>query len=199
MDLFQLLPISAVVAVIVFFIKETLEFFRRRGADKRKLSGLISLLARECELNLWTIKALRNIIGSFPTDEFPDPQFRISIQRRPSGRPYARIYSNDDGAESHSGIPQVHRELMSKFLLEVATLDRKLFDVMEPAYDGLAEVEHVRESLLNVEDESQFLPPDQYLAGLAAYATDELKDAEAALGRLYTYCTGKPLTTHRLR
>lgn len=199
MDWLTLLPITAVVAIVVFAIKETLEHFRRRSADRRKLAGLISLLARECELNYATIKLLRHIVEKIPNDEHPDPQFSLSIGWKPSGRPYARVLSESRGMQWQLGIPQVHRELMSKFLLDVATLDKRLFELMEPAYDGLAEVEHVRESLLNFEEEVESMRPEDYLAGLADYASGELQGAEDALRKLYTYCTGKPLTRHRLR
>lgn len=88
---------------------------------------------------------------------------------------------------------------MSKFLLEIATLDKTLFEIMEPAYDGLAEVDHVRESLLNIDEGDNLIPKYDYLAGFAEYALNELEEAEAALAKLYTHCTGRPLTQHRLR
>lgn len=199
MNWLSVLPITAVVAVVVFIIKEVLEYFRRRGADKRKIAALIALLARECELNYWTIKSLRRIVAEISTEESPNPQFRLTIERKSSGRPYAKVVSEDGKIESHSGIPKVHRELMSKFLLDIATLDKKLFEVMEPAYDALADLEHVRETLVNIDDEVGLIPRDDFLSGFAGYAVVELKDAEVALGALYKYCTNKPLTQHRLR
>lgn len=199
MNWLSVLPITAVVAIVVFISKEALEYFRRSGADKRKIAALTALLARECELNYWTIKSLRRIVTEIPTEESPGPQFRFSIEHKPSGRPYAKVVSSDGKLESHLGIPKVHRELMSKFLLDIATLDRKLFEVMEPAYDALAELEHVRETLVNIDDGAGLIPRDDFLAGFAGYAIVELKDAENAVGALYKYCTNRPLTQHRLR
>lgn len=198
-DFLSILPVTALIAVLVFISRETLEFIRRRNGDRRKLHALTALLARECELNLWSIKTLRRIFSEINTDESGDSQILAEIERTLSGRSFAKIVSDDGGIEAHIGIPKVHRELMSKFLLDVATLDKGLFEVMEPAYDGLAEVEHVRESLMNVQDAPEFIGQDGYLKGLARYALDELQQAENALAKLYTYCTGKPLTKHRLR
>ena len=195
----SLLPITALIAVMVFICKETIEFLRRRNGDQRKLRALMHLLARECELNLWSIKNLRRILSEVHKFENYKAQIKVEIKRKPSGRAFAIIRSDDGGIEMHVGIPKVHRELMSKFLLEIATLDEKLFEVVEPAYDGLAEVEHLRESLMNVQDAPDDIGEDGYLEGLAGYALDELQEAENSLARLYEHCTGLPLTEHRLR
>jgi hypothetical protein len=88
---------------------------------------------------------------------------------------------------------------MSKFLLDIATLDKLLFSFMEPAYDELAEVEHVRESLININDKPEQIAARDFVMGFAQYAVDVLQDAEKKLGALYVHCTGKPLTQHRLR
>lgn len=197
--LLTLLPATALVALFVFLARESLEFFRRRGSDRRKIAALTHLLARECELNYWTIKALRYIVIQIPSEENPEAQGTLSIERTSSGRAYARITSWDGGSESHHGIPQVHRDLMSKFLLDVATVDQKLFLVMEPAYDALAEIEHVRDSLLAAPEAPHFIGQKDYLEGFAGYAKDELNEAETRLQALYKHCTGKDLTQHRLR
>lgn len=195
----SLLPLTALIAILVFVLKEALEFVRRRNADQRKLQALTALLARECELNLWSIKALRRIFSEVDTEGNENPQIKVEIQRTPSGRPFAKVVSHDEGTESHLGIPKIHRELMSKFLLDVATLDRKLFEVLEPAYDGLAVIEHIRESLVTAQDAPEFMGPDGFIEGLAGYALDELLEVEDSLAILYKHCTGKALTKHRLR
>lgn len=194
-----LVPITALVAVLVFIFKEIFEYVRRRSGDRRKMRALTALLARECELNYWTVKALRTIFSEVHTTENPNPQTKVTVERTRSGRPYANIVFDESRTETHAPIPVVHRELMSKFLLDVAMLDRKLFEAMEPAYDSLATVEHVRESLVNVQDAPQYIGEEGFLEGLAGYALNELRDAEAALGVLYQHCTGSELKKHRLR
>ena len=197
--LLSLIPFTALVAIAVFAVKETIEFFRRRSGDRRRIRALTALLARECELNYWTIKSLRRVFVEVATDENPDTAGSVTVEKKPSGRAYAKVMTEDGGLEAHYSIPHVHRELMSKFLLDIATLDEKLFDVMEPAYDALAEVEHVRESLLNASEAPEEIGEDGYMEGLAGYALDELRDAETALSALYKHCSGEVLTKHRLR
>lgn len=88
---------------------------------------------------------------------------------------------------------------MSKFLLEIATLDKKFFAALEPAYDSLAELEHVRQSLIGIHDSEQESGIDGLFRSFAVYALDELRDTEAALQSLYIFCTGNILKKHRLR
>lgn len=199
MNWLTLLPISALVAIGVFLLKEAAEYFRRRAADKRKLHALMMVIARECEINYWTIKSLQRILRELPGDSSTPGQIQLSVETKPSGRPYAKIVSDDDGLETHIVIPEVSREFMSKHLVEVAALDADMFSVLEPAYDGLAEVAHVRESFVRMDDSSQLMPREDYLAGFRGYALDELDDAERALSKLYVFCTGRPLVNHRLR
>lgn len=193
------LPLTAVVAIVLFVSKELLESFRRLQADRRKIKALKDLLARECELNLWVVKSLRRIFSEIHTGENENPQVKIEIHHKPSGRPFVKVFSDDGGLETHMGVPKPHRELMSKFLLDVATLDRELFLLMEPAYEALAHLEHIRESLVHAEEDSELIGQDNYLEGLARYALEELNNAEASLAALYKHCTGNELTKHRLR
>ncbi len=195
----ELLPITAIVALVIFAAKETLEYVRRWRGDQRRLVALKTLLARECELNLWSVKSLRRIASEINTSERPNPGVVVTIQKTPGGRPYARVLTDDKQVGAHYPIPLVHRDLMSKLLLDVATLDKPLFQVMEPAYDALAELDHVRESTLAAPNAPEELGQDSYLEGLAGYALDQIKEAEDALGALYRHCTGNELTNHRLR
>lgn len=110
-----------------------------------------------------------------------------------------QFISHDGALRLRLSIPLVHRNLMSKFLLDIATLDKKLFDVMEPAYDALAELEHVRENFITFREDSEILGLEDFLAAFVQYALDELKEAESELRILYNHCTDKELTDHRLR
>jgi len=198
-DPLSIIPITALVAIVIFVAKEVIESFRRYGADRRKVQALRTLLARECELNLWTIKLLRGIVLPFSTPDDPSTPKALSVGVTGGGVPYAKISSEDGTYVAQMGVPPVHRELMSKFLLDIATLDKLLFSFTEPAYDELAEVEHVRESLLNINDRPEQIPAREFVLGFSQYAVDVLQKAERRLGALYVHCTGKPLEQHRLR
>jgi hypothetical protein len=195
----DILPTTAIVAIGIFLTKEIIEAFRRHSADKRKLLALKALIARECELNNWCIKRLSDIFNNIDTPENKNPGIIVSIEETPSGRPYVKVISDDEGLETHSSIPEVHRELMTKFLLDIATLDKGLFGKLEPAYDILAEVAHIKDSLVRSRDADERTGEAGYLSGLAYYATGVLVKADTAIKELYKYCTGQELTKHRLR
>ena len=101
----------------------------------------------------------------------------------------------DGGLKSTRGIPKVHRDVMSKYILDATTLDKNLFAVLEPAYDAPAELEHVRESLVNIydsEDETKLLG---LFGSFAEYALDEIKGyGTYVVSALSTFTTlGSPL------
>lgn len=187
------LPVTAVVAILLFVGKEALEFIRRVQGDRRKRRALKDLLARECELNLWVVTSLRRIFDRLRASAEPGARLKVAVSHRAGGRPYARFFSETGGLDTQVGIPRPHRELMSRFLLDVATLDRDLFDHVEPAYEALARLEHLRETLVNADEEAALVGEDQDLGALARHALVQLSRAEAALGALYRHCTGQPL------
>jgi hypothetical protein len=195
----DILPTTAIVAIGIFLTKEFIETFRRHAADKRKLVALKALIARECELNNWCIKRLSDIFRQIETPENKDLGVLVSVEETPSGRSYIKVISEDEGLETHSSIPEVHRELMTKFLIDIATLDKGLFGKLEPAYDMLAEVAHIKDSLIRSGDADEPAGESGYLSGLAYYATGVLVKADAALKELYKHCTEQELTKHRLR
>ena len=94
-------------------------------------------------------------------------------------------------------MPEVHRDVLGKHLLEIATLDPDFFDVAEGTYDALAEVQHVQDHVRDRQNKSESVDLDDY--GLAEYSIGELNDAKKKLDKLYFYCAGKDLTSHRLR
>ena len=87
---------------------------------------------------------------------------------------------------------------MSRLMLDVASLDKALFDDLEAAYDSVIEVQHVRESLIRfVESDEEH--EKQFLETLPHYGLQEIDDALTALAKLYKTCTGEPLKYIRVR
>ena len=194
-----LVPITVVAAVLLFILKEAVEAVRRHRGDSRKMHALKALLARECELNLWTIKALRDILINVPKPDDERPQTVVRIERRTNGSTIALISSADGALRSSRSLPKAHLDLMSKYLLDVATLDSKLFQALETAYDSVAELEHIRESLVRIHESEEEAKMPDLIRPFAEYALDEIERTELAIAALYKHCTGKKLEAHRLR
>lgn len=199
MNLSSLLPISAVVAVCIFVVKEILEHLRRRKAEQRKIGAIKLLIARECELNAWTIAMLVRIYKDLLSEETDKYGFTFHAESKRDGS-FAFIKLYPDGDDSASmPIPSVHRDSLAKHLLDIATSDANFLQVAEDAYDALADVNHVRNYLLEMQPSTQCDDDTDSRYGLAQYALGELEPAKRALDLLYEYCAGKKLTTHRLR
>jgi hypothetical protein len=106
--------------------------------------------------------------------------------------------SRDLGLFVKVAVPRIHKEQLEDNLLDVATLDEKLFPLAEAALTAVAELEHLRESLLyhgsEEDEEVRDVAPH-----FAEYSLKELAEAESALASLYKQCTGKELSNARLR
>jgi hypothetical protein len=194
----NIVPITVLVAVTLFFVKEIVEAIRRYSGDFRKKGAFRTLLARECELNHWTIKSIKRIVETIRDESAKEPQTKFSFIFPRSGKVLFRCEHPDAEWKSGSALAEVHKDLMGKYLLDVATLDKKLFASLQVAYDALANLEHVRESLI------YFVAPEDeqdkdHLYGFVGYALSELDDIYGDLAALYLQCTGQKLETHRLR
>lgn len=202
MDLSNLIPISAVVAVGLFCTKECLEFVRRRDAEARKTTALKLLAARECELNHWTIKSYVRVVNALKEEaeiEIEEERASFAIIEAASEKLFFRTTHPDGSEGGQMWLPDVHREILGKYLLDIATLDKEFFDLAEQAYDALAEVQHIQDHIRERENKMEFIELDDYDIGLGEYSLVELNDAKVSLDKLYQYCTGDELTNHRLR
>ncbi|MBG0799022.1 hypothetical protein IYX23_15235 [Methylocystis sp. L43] len=191
------LPIAVTAAIILFGVKESMEFFRRFQSDRRKGRALRTLLARECESNFWTYKRLLETVKSIDDDFKSGASLTYKIRRHSSGDP---IFSREFEDSRHSSwpLPAAKLNLMSNVLQDVAELDKQLFENLEAAYDSIKEMQHVRDSLLHfIETDDQ--DDRRHLEAFPGYAMSELSDIVMDLRKLYFVCTKKDLEKYRLR
>ena len=192
----SILPVTVIATVVLFVLKELFEAVRRYRGEDRKKKALRTLLARECELNNWTIKSIRNIVKIIRDEPEGSSHFEFIFSK--NGKVLFRVNHKKSDYRSGSNLAEIHRDVMDKNILEVATLDKNLYSVLQPAYDAIANLEHIRQSLIYFVD-----PEDDddriHLNGFTHYALDELDDVFKELATLYKICTGKDLEKHRLR
>ncbi|MDB5445010.1 MAG: hypothetical protein JWQ97_327 [Phenylobacterium sp.] len=190
--------LAIVVAVLIFITREYLEVRRRRVERAGKLSAIKTLLARNCELNNWTVKSLRAVLEQIQEDfKEADPP-RYSIDMRRDGATYLKVQDAAGGCSSRP-LPEVRRQAFEGQLLNVAELDASLLARLEPAVTMVAELEHVRESLVSYllrEDEGEA----PHFEGFVEFALVALDDAFNSLDALYVACTAhEALVYHRQR
>lgn len=189
------LPITVIFAIALFFLKEIVEFVKKYKANNRKIFAMKRLFSRECEKNLWTVKILRNVLSEINEEYEEGKKVRLKFSYHEQG--YVYLYKDDNSMSGYS-ITKTHRDLMDKNLMEAAVSNDSLFKKLEGACDALAELEHIRDTFLNIENSSkEFGNP--LLAGFLGYALEELLIIQQSLNDLYKYCTGNELENARLR
>jgi len=185
------IPITVTAAVVIFILRELLEGHRRRTANNRKLAAIKNQLASECERTNWAIRWIRSAISDIRTAL----EYRkdIKIETNFSGN-RRLVFINEDG-DSSSLVPKAYSQVIDKYLFEVASLDSRLFAKMVDSLAGLAELNHVLESLVEYVEETG----QPWLEGWCDYASREVGISEEPILYLYEACTGLALTKTRLR
>jgi hypothetical protein len=122
----SLIPITVVAAFFLFVIKEMVEWLKRWRADKRKVAAIKILLARECELNKWTLLKLREAVTEIKETFEEKDGAEYSIERMPPDKITFKETIDGDLAGSWPLTP-TYTDLMSKQMLDIAILDKNLF------------------------------------------------------------------------
>ena len=194
----SILPITVVAAIALFVIREVVESLRRRGANRRRISAIKKMLARECEQNNWFLRRLGDAFRGGAVGLLQEPQIKLRIVTNSINEPQLLSQFADGDMFSQMPVPKCHRKALESHLLDVAIVDKTLFALMEEAYSSVLEMEHVRSSLLeNLSGERK--DDDDFIISFLEYGLREFDDAKASIEALYRGCTGKVLTEFRLR
>jgi hypothetical protein len=189
--------IAIIVAIIIFFAREILESERRRLASARKLSAIKMTLSRACELNHWTVVSLRRQLKKLQDSE---NEGTLSLEFRRNGQ--AIFVEKSEGGNGSSVVYDAHEEEMQRQLVPVAELDANIAERLEAAISGVAEMKHVRESMISYvlgEGATTANRRSGLLKSFSEYGLGEIDDTFKSLDALYQACTGKSLSAHRLR
>ena len=192
------LPITAWVALGVFVLREVLEWRRRRAADARKVQALKKVIARECELNYWSVDQLSDTLSEMRKIGAEKDASRFTLTTRAAGEVVVQL-SDEDGSGHGWMLPRICTETLTKHLAEVAALDEEFFTVCEAAVGATAEADHIHRSLVQGPPAHFPSSRENYYEGLIGYGLKELQGVVAAIKALYLACTGTELTHGRLR
>lgn len=194
----SILPATAFAAVILFVIREILEFAKRRASDRRKIKALKALIARELEQNMFALRGLNYILNSMADAKKCDPKHELQIVVDAIGGRRFRRLDPQFGLLESDPLPVIRNEYMGKYLLDVAVLSDELFTKLEAAYDSTSELKHVLDSaILHISDDDGAY--EAHFEGFVEYGRQELTGAHANLERLYQACTGESLKRFRIR
>ncbi|WP_157839622.1 hypothetical protein [Comamonas testosteroni] len=186
-DLSTIIPVTAVVTITLFGIKEFLEWRRRTAADRRKLQAIKKVLARDIELNYSSISNLNLMLNEIKNKKLSENAAEISITSRPAGGFVVRY---DRGSYVQHGI---RKDNFLKHLVDIASLDESFYKECESALNELSEAEHILLSLVHGPGADFPSTPNNYYEGLADYGVQNLAKSTTAIKRFYQICTGSEL------
>jgi hypothetical protein len=183
-------PITVVAAIILFVVKEIVELIKKTREKSRKISAYKALIAEELLKNAWSLKALKRLCL-----ELQDPTLR-EIEYKKSASETERVIVRTTENEHVTFFWKIHTAAFEKIMTDLAVSNSKLFRSATDVYSLLAEVKHVRESII---DFSEFEMPKHMISGLGDYGNDTLDEAIAAVKSVYKIYTGQELVGHKLR
>lgn len=190
-DLSTIIPVTALVAITLFGIKEFLEWRRRAAADTRKLQAIKKVLARDIEFNHRSIVDLSEILTEIKDAPVRDLASVLSITPDPSGG-FVVIFLENGYLQKG-----LRRENLVKHLVDIAALDESFYEHCNTVLDGVSAANHVLRSLVNGPDKHFPSTPHNFYRGLAEYGVDELARSREIIKNFYTLCTGSELPKAR--
>ncbi len=195
-----LIPITALVALTLFVLREILESFRQHRSRKRKIKAARTLLAIETEINYWAKKSITRTLETIKdtrNDEEDDYHYKVDLTS--SGDAYfSAWYADDRGLAMGNPIPSIHSETLDHWNAVLAETDNRLFERTLAFKSSLAELAHVRKGLIEHVNEETPLREEQLL-GFVDYGLRECEKIERSFLEFYSECTGSDEIPTRLR
>lgn len=186
-DLSKIFPITVVVAVFLFVIKEIVEFFKKRSEKARKISAYKILIAEEMAKNVWTIFILRKAV-----DRLGDPSLTVEVLRGSDGTIHVKTSKANDYATGI--IPSFHSSIFDKHIVDLAVLDKMFFLRVKETYQKIAEIKVAIDSTLEIcADPIYNLASSVVVKDLVGL----INTSESQIKETYTLCTGHQLDFHK--
>lgn len=195
-DTSNIIPLSVLVAIIIFLAKEILELIRNHKNRLRKTSAIKALLSEEIEKNYWAIKSYKSVVKSV----------RSELQRSNNPVFEVRSVNNDSehfecvrpgGHNSSQDFPKVFDKDYKKLAMDIAELDQQLHEAATRCYKSVAELQHIRTSVYQYIDRNG--DSTNFMEGFLIYIEDQVPQIYSDMNELYLLCTGEKLQAHRLR
>ncbi len=191
----SLLPITVIVAITIFLVKEGLEQWRKHQGVQHQILAIKLMLADEIERNNYTLNTLRRTLIKIKDG---NEKCEVSLGSTSSGSLRIEFKESADDFGTSWPVPNISRTVFNKTFVQLASLNIELFNEAKNAYESISEIEHVRNSLIDNIDEKEW-HPDGFLVAFSEYGIEELVNAYINLSKLYKACTGNELEKNKLR
>jgi hypothetical protein len=177
-----LLPVTALAAIALFFLREFLEWRRRASTSALRLEALKKLLATECQQNQWALNWIKQAAGDIPAAL--GTANTVKIENSASGQDLLVFEAPDNSFESKP-LPLVYDAFLRSHLFEAAALNRDMFEKMTSSVGAVEEIRHLLRGLFEHVQDDQM-----HLKSWCEYANRQVDDIAKELGELYYICKG---------
>lgn len=198
------LTVAAIVSILVFVTKETIEYCRRRAASRRKIHALKILISRELSEVVRGISNVRSVLADIEKG-FDDVDVEIFVEEDAEKAFTLEISTKGHGLWSRTKILMPRVELLGKHTLDVAVEDKKMFkDVLE-AQAAVFVVERVISELIEGIRArggegyySELIRQGEAFDFIGGHFSADLQNSAAKLKRIYKELTGDEIRSLRL-
>lgn len=197
----SLVPITVIVAVILFMVKELLEYNRKEKANNRKLNAYRMLLAEELELNFGALKSIDETCSKLESNKNKWRGATYEAKFKESGNLYVHA-TYKDHLVLCIPVRKVRMEQYDKLLVNIAELNADFYLKVKDGYEYVTELEHLYSSIikgLQAKDNNEPFPSDITQSGFLGYALAEVNRIEPKLKTLYKECAESVELKARIR
>lgn len=144
----EFIPITAVIALMIFILKEIIEARRRWQADKRKRKASCTLLAEEIERNTWTLKLIKRLIEDCVTAHNEKTLNAVKlIKEEVTGDIRFQLEWKNGKYESNK-LFHVHVDRLERLIHGIAELDEVLFEKAQAYGISAMRLRYIRSKMM---------------------------------------------------
>ena len=186
-DLGFLLPITITVvsAIVLFVIKEILDFIKIRRSDGRKRVAIRTLITKECEVNYDITRAIEDILRHIKT-WISSNDINVKVEKLVDGR--SNIVIKMENRYFSYVMSKSHKDILEKNLLDIAVLDKILFEKSAKAYENLGYLDSIISDMCDIPTYGK-----ENVRVFILETHEQLAEIQDVISDLYRECTGKEL------
>jgi len=196
----NLLPVTVVAAIFLFFLRELVDLFKKRSDIKRNIEAIKLLIADEIEKNHWSLVSMFRVLTSLKEDfESNDNAVHQLRTARNGSEHFESKGDPTEGFFSSQPIPKFHTVMYEKLIQDIAALDKDLFFAIHSTYEEINELIHYRDSIIDYLSGEESPLVSMVTKDFFSDFVEEENDYYGHLNKTYKLLKNKELKTWKLR
>ena len=134
------LPIPVFIALLLFVLREVLDWIKKENSRKRKISAYKSLIAEELELNYGSYLSLHSIFKELEDTKEEWDGAKYEAKFREAGNLYVHVTLDGD-LKMSSPARKASMKQYDQLLVGIAEEDEEFYESLQKGYDKIVELE----------------------------------------------------------